>query len=248
MLGEITAHLIDIAKVSPWLAFLVVMLAALVVITVGCVAILFVMSYFSTKSVRDEKQTVLEHSVSRLLGDVATLSEHVVELSRQAQEPSTQPAQPAQQQISDRRFFYVAFDVVIDHDRNIEEFGVPGLEVIRRGTVHRPGSMVFVALDGLFVPSVTRQLIMQRHAQIMAAPDGVNVDLSSIIEQFSGQEALVYGTIGTDGENTQGEILDVVITCVRELSAAEFTAHHNYEKMILLQRPQQPPQPPTQPI
>jgi acetylornithine deacetylase/succinyl-diaminopimelate desuccinylase-like protein len=55
-------------------------------------------------------------------------------------------------------------------------------------------------------------------------PEGLSPD--SIVQHFSGPGA-GDNILGSDGEDTYGEVLDVTITCIHEMHEVEFQAHCN---------------------
>jgi hypothetical protein len=149
-LHGVLASAVEVATTSPLLVVACVVVIVTVIVVPTLAICLMILSLFAQRSVRLEKQSMLEKSLADTRADMAALVGMATSAlaldSRNAPEPQKQPPTDV------RRYFYVSYDIVIDHDRNIEEFGVPGLEVIRRGTIHRPCNLVFVALDGVHRP------------------------------------------------------------------------------------------------
>jgi hypothetical protein len=222
-------YLVQVTTASPLLAVLVSVLCLAVLVFFSCLLGLFVVGVFDHARKRMERKTQVDNAITGLGITLSTLTHDLADVREQLGHVSgsiagiQQPSAPQQQQhqVGMPRFFYLGYVIVIDHDRNAEEFGIPGLEIIKRGTVTRPGMMVMASGDGIFNPAVLRLFLMRRFADSNMLPTGLPAD--TIVEHFRGPDDAP--TIGSDGESTYGDVLDVVINCIHELTEMEFRAH-----------------------
>ena len=227
---SIAQEMAKITTTSPLLAVLLTILCLAVLVFSGAGAALAIVSVSAVLRTRAGRKNLVESAVMNTHGAVAVLAHDVADmqgklltvLEHQQQAPAPAPAHAPGAVAGAPRFFYLGYVIVIDHDRNAEEFGIPGLEIIKRGTVTRPGMMVMVSGDGVFNPAVVRLFLMRRFADANMLPNGLPAD--TIIEHFRGPAAPDV-SIGSDGEVTYGDVLDVVINCIHELTELEFGAH-----------------------
>lgn len=129
------------------------------------------------------------------------------------------------------RYFYVGYIYTIDHDHSAKEFQIPGLETIATGVVTRSAFTVVEAGNGIFMPLLIRQLLMQRHATQLLEPQG-NAD--ALCLHYDGG-ATAVGNIRPDGNVDVSDVLDVVINCIQELAPIEFETYKSQVEQFRIQ-------------